>query len=278
MAEVAGLRVSELFGGLEGKHCLVTGGGRGIGRMIAAGLVANGATVYICSRSSQACEEAAAALSGPGRCVSLGAVDLAGGSDACEGLAARLESHLKGEGLHLLVNNSGTSWGEPMGSYPSAAWEKLMAVNVRSVFELTRACLPAMRRSAEASGTAARVINVGSVAGIRPQPWPTYAYDTAKAAVHMLTVKLAGELAGERVTVNALAPGLVPSKMSNQLAQYVPKEALLAGVPLGRPGSAADMAAAVLYLAGKGGEWVTGHVLVVDGGGLAAAGSVQAKL
>lgn len=262
--------------GVAGKHCLVTGGGRGIGLMVAAGLVANGASVYIVSRTAKVCDAVAAALSarGPGTCVSLGGADLSTDA-ACVELASRLKQHTGR--LHVLVNNSGTSWGEPMDKFPDKAWSKVFDLNVKAVFNLTRACLPLLR-AAGSHADPARVVNVGSVAGIRPQAWPTYSYDVSKAAVHHLTTKLAGELAGERVTVNALAPGLVPSKMSDQLAAYASKDQIAASVPLGRVGSAEDMAGAVLYFAGRAGAWTSGVTLVVDGGALAGVSSIKAKL
>lgn len=176
----------------------------------------------------------------------------------------------------MLVNNSGTSWGEPLSSYPDAAWDKVMALNVRACFNTTRAALPLLEAAATAADPS-RVVNVGSIAGITPQAWPTYAYDASKAAVHHLTLKLAGELAPRRITVNAVAPGVVPSKMSDQLTAYATKDEIARSVPLGRVGSAADMAGAVLYLASRAGAWVSGSTLVVDGGALAGGRSLAPR-
>ena len=173
--------------------------------------------------------------------------------------------------MSVLVNNSGVSWGEPMDTYPDAAWDKLWNLNVKSIFTLTRALLPLLD-AGSSPGDPGRVINVGSIAGIAPQPVPTYAYDASKAAVHMLTKKLAGELAdrgadgGHSITVNAIAPGFVPSRMSAQLLTYASEELISSGIPLGRLGSPEDMGGAASYLASRAGAWVTGSVITVDGG------------
>lgn len=171
--------------------------------------VENDAKVYIASRSLKSCERKAQELSaqGPGECVPLEAnLD---SEQGCLALAKELSS--RGDALHVLVNNSGASWGEPMESYPDQAWDKLWNLNVKSIFTLTRACLPLLD-AGSAEADPGRVINIGSIAGLMPQPVPTYAYDASKAAVHMLTKKLAGELAdrradgGHAITVNAIAP------------------------------------------------------------------------
>lgn len=210
-------------------------------------------------------------LQGPGECIPL-AYDLASQA-ACEALATDLSKRI--DALHVLINNAGTTWGEPMASYPEQAWEKVFSLNVKSIFCLTRACLPLLDRASTAEDPA-RVINIGSITGITPQPVPTYAYDASKAAVHLLTRKLAAEFAdrsgsgGTRICVNAIAPGFVPSKMSAQLSTYAPASAIASGIPLGRMGTPEDMAGAAVYLSSRAGAWVTGHVLAVDGGSLGA--------
>ena len=270
------LAASALFD-VSQKHALVTGGGRGIGLMIAAGLVQSGANVYIVSRDSRATSEAAASLSaqGPGSCVALPSADLST-DEGCRAVIDALKQHQLFQGkLHILVNNSGTSWGEPFESYPDKAWDRNFHLNVRAVFNLVRAALPLLQACATKDDPS-RVINVGSIAGIVPQAWPTYAYDTAKAAVHHLTTKLASEFCEKCITVNAIAPGLVPSKMSEQLRSYASDDALVP--PLQRFGAAGDMAGAVIYLSSRAGSWVTGTTLVVDGGALAGRNSLSAKL
>ena len=269
-AMVGALAVERLFG-VRGKTVLVTGGARGIGLMIAAGFVANGARVYIASRDARACETTAKKLTavGPGECFALPA-DL--GSEAgCVALAEALaERETK---LHVLVNNSGTSWGAPMETHSEKGWDKTYALNVKGVFFLTREVLP-MLDKASTKTDPARVINIGSIAGLRPQVFPTFSYDVSKAAVHHLTRKLADELAdrrasgGEAITVNAVAPGYVPSRMSAQLEGYEEAKAISEGLPLRRKGGADDMAGAALFFASAAGAWTTGVILHVDGGHL----------
>ena len=265
---VSDLGVTRLFG-VKGKTILVTGGARGIGLMIAAGFVANGATVYIASRSADACETAARRLTaaGPGTCHAL-AADL-GTETGCAALAAALKS--REQALHVLVNNSGTSWGAPMATHDTKGWDKTYNLNVKGVFFLTRELLPLLD-AASTPTDPARVINIGSVAGIRPQVFPTFSYDVSKAAVHHLTKKLADELSdrrsegGHAITVNAIAPGYVPSRMSAQLEGYEEAKAIEEGLPLRRKGGVGDMAGAALFFASAAGAWITGVVLRVDGG------------
>lgn len=266
------LQVGSLFG-VRDKVVLVTGGATGIGLMIAAGFVANGARVYVASRSLERCDAAAKELdaAGPGRCFAL-SEDLSTES-GCVNLAAQLRA--REDRLHVLVNNSGTSWGAPLETHSEKGWDKVYALNVKGIFFLTRECLPLLD-AGSAPDDPARVINIGSIAGIKPQVFPTFSYDVSKAAVHHLTRKLADELAdrrgkgGHAVTVNAIAPGYVPSRMSAQLAEYEESKAIAeSGIPLRRRGAAGDMAGAALYLASAAGAWVTGVTVPVDGGHLA---------
>ena len=157
------------------------------------------------------------------------------------------------------------------------AWAKVFNLNVKTVFSLTRALLPLLEAAAT-DESPARVVNIGSIVGLHHQPVPTYAYDASKAAVHSLTKKLAGELAERRVTVNAIAPGFVPSRMSNQLLTYASKEALESAIPLGRLGSPEDMAGAAIWLSSRAGAWVTGAVVPVDGGSLTQPFPMTPKL
>jgi NAD(P)-dependent dehydrogenase (short-subunit alcohol dehydrogenase family) len=165
--------------------------------------------------------------------------------------------------LHILVNNAGANWGAPYEEFPDAAWDKVLAINVKGVFHLTRALTPLLEQGAK-PGDPARVVNIGSIDGLRVPPLETYAYSASKAAVHHLTRTLARRLA-PRITVNAVAPGPFESKMmADTLARF--KDAIVAACPLGRIGEPADMAGVVIYLASRAGAYVTGSVLTVDGG------------
>jgi NAD(P)-dependent dehydrogenase (short-subunit alcohol dehydrogenase family) len=251
--------VSDLFS-VAGKVALVTGGSRGVGLMIARALVGSGARVYISSRKAQVCDEVAAELSRSGECVALPA-DLST-EDECLRLAAALRE--REERLHVLVNNAGATWGAPLGEFPASAWDKVLDLNVKAPFFLTRALLP-MLEAAAAPDDPARVIHVGSIDGLRVPPLPTYSYSASKAALHHMTRVLACELGPRNVTVNAVAPGPFESKMmAATLREH--GEAIAAAAPLRRIGRPDDMAGVALYLAGRAGAYVTGAVIPVDGG------------
>jgi len=251
--------VNDLFS-VQGKTAVVTGGSRGIGLMIARGYVEGGARVYISSRKADACEQAAAELSRAGECLALPA-DLSSEQE-CLRLATELGE--REQRVHVLVNNAGATWGAPLEEYPAAAWDKLLDLNLKAPFFLTRALLPLLRAAATADDPA-RVINVGSIDGLRVPPLPTYAYSASKAGVHHLTRVLARELGPQGVTVNAIAPGPFESKMmARTLREF--GEAIVAAAPLGRIGRPDDVVGAALYLAGRAGAYVTGAVIPVDGG------------
>ena len=247
---------------VDHKSVLVTGGTRGIGLMIAQGFVEAGARVLIASRKPEACAEAARRLSQYGRCEAIPAdISTAAGADRlAQEVLARLPK------LDVLVNNAGATWGAPLEAYPESAFDKLWAVNVKAVFRLTTALLPALRAAASADDPA-RVINIGSIDGIRV-PWmEVYAYSATKAAVHMLTRSLAHQLAPEHITVNAIAPGPFESKMmAFALDDPVTRATIEHQVPLGRIGRPDDMAGAAIYLASRAGSYLTGAVIPVDGG------------
>ncbi|MBW2267154.1 MAG: SDR family oxidoreductase [Deltaproteobacteria bacterium] len=243
-----------------GKAVLVTGGSSGIGRMIAQGFVENGARVIISSRKADVCEVVAAELSKLGSCVALPA-DLSTEA-GCIGLARELAE--REPALHVLVNNAGAAWGAPLEEYPDAAWDKVLALNVKSVFHLTRALLPQLEAAASEEDPA-RVINIGSVDGIQVPLLETYAYSSSKAAVHHLTRVLARRLAPKHITVNAIAPGPFESKMMAATLERF-GDALRDTVPLRRIGRPEDMAGVAIFLASQAGAYLTGAVVPVDGG------------
>ncbi|MEH0841907.1 glucose 1-dehydrogenase [Micromonospora sp. CPCC 205711] len=253
--------MTDLFS-VDGKTILVTGGSRGIGLMIARGFVQAGARVIISSRKADVCESVAKELSAEGHCEAIPA-DL--GHDAgAEALAAAVRERT--DRLDVLVNNAGATWGAPLEQYPEAAFDKLWAINVKAVFRLTTALLPALRAAAGADDPA-RVINIGSVDGLRVPFMEVYAYSATKAAVHMLTRTLAHQLAGEHITVNAIAPGPFESRMMAFALDDPASRAAIAGqVPLGRIGRPEDMAGTAIYLASRAGAYLTGAVIPVDGG------------
>ena len=251
--------MKDLFS-VEGKVALVTGGSRGIGLMIARGLVHAGARVYVSSRKVEVCEQVAAELSEHGACAAL-AADVSR-EDECRRLAAELSE--REPRLHVLVNNAGANWGAPLEEYPDAAWDKVLALNVKAVFHLTRALLPRLEAAASAEDPA-RVINVGSIDGIQVPALETYAYSASKAAVHHLTRVLARRLAPKKITVNAIAPGPFESKMMAETLRRF-GDSIAASCPLGRIGTPEDMAGAAIYLASRAGAYLTGAILTVDGG------------
>ncbi|MEM9870752.1 MAG: SDR family NAD(P)-dependent oxidoreductase [Pseudomonadota bacterium] len=250
---------------LEGKVALVTGGATGIGQMAATGLVMAGARVLIASRKGAACVAAAEALNAmdaPGTAEGF-AADL-GNEAGIDALVQEVQG--RSDVLHILMNNSGVTWGAPMGQFPHAAWEKVMNVNVAALFHLTQALLPTLMASATADDPA-RVINVGSVMGDAPLGDGAYSYAASKAAVLHLTKIMAKELAPHHITVNALAPGPFVSKMTAFATADADTRAKVgADVPLGRVGRDEDIAGCVQFLCGIGGAYLTGAVLPVSGG------------
>ena len=251
----------ELFS-VDGKVAVVTGGSRGIGAMIASGLVRAGCRVYITSRKAEACDAKAAELSAFGECFSL-PLNLADPA-AAEDLVQRISE--REQQLHILVNNAGATWGAPLEEYPLDAFDKLWNINVKALFHLTVLSLPLLRAAATPDDPA-RVINIGSIDGLGVPAMETYAYSTTKAGVHMLTRHLAASLAPESITVNAIAPGPFDSKMmAFALDDPKTRAAIAASVPLGRVGDPDDMAGAVIYLSSRAGRYLTGAVIPVDGG------------
>ncbi len=248
----------EMFN-LEGKTAVVTGGTRGIGLMIARGLAKAGARVVVTARKADTGAEAVAELSSLGEAVFI-AADLSKEEASLE-LAAAVEEL---GGAHILVNNAGAAWGAPLAEFPAAGWDKVLDLNLKAPFFVSRAFVPQLERSGTTENPA-RIINIGSIDGMRIPDFNNYSYTASKAAVHMLTRVLAKELGQRHITVNAIAPGPFPSKMMAEL--LVTKEAeFAASSPLGRIGKSEDMEAAAVYLASPGAAWVTGAILPVDGG------------
>jgi NAD(P)-dependent dehydrogenase (short-subunit alcohol dehydrogenase family) len=256
--------IQTLFG-LDGKVALVTGGATGIGRMAAESLVRAGATVLLASRKGEACEVVAAELNALG--ASGKAIGFAGDVGTEEGVDALVAAVKdRTETLDILMNNAGITWGAPMGQFPFKAWDKVMNVNVAGLFDLTQKLLPMLK----ASGTVddpARVVNVGSVMGEREMGDGAYSYSASKAAVIHLSKILAKELAGDAITVNALAPGPFVSRMT-AFATHDEEMRSKVGddVPLKRVGRDEDIAGCMLFLCGSGGAYITGAVVPVSGG------------
>ena len=245
---------------IKGKVALVTGGSRGIGLMIARGFLESGAKVYISSRKKDVCDAVAQQLSKVGECISVPAdISAVAGCKALAGEIAKREAR-----LHILVNNAGAAWGEHLADYPEAGWDKVFNTNVKSVFFLTQALLPMLDKAAKPDDPA-RVINVGSIDGIKVPFLETFAYPPSKAAVHHMTRDLAVKLGGRNITVNAIAPGPFESQMTKWMLDNYQKQ-FEAQCPMRRIGAPADMAGVAIYLASRAGAYVNGVVIPVDGG------------
>ncbi|HEX3909980.1 MAG TPA: SDR family oxidoreductase [Solirubrobacteraceae bacterium] len=247
---------------VSGKTALVTGGSRGIGLMIARGLLQAGARVIVSSRKQADLEAAARELAELGDCVAIPA-DVSEPESVNELAGATRERF--GE-LDILVNNAGANWGAPLEEFPPSAWDRTWHTNVAGVFNLTVALLPALRAAA-AARPPARVINIGSIDALRVPWFENYSYSASKAGVHMLTRHLAQRLAPEQITVNAIAPGPFESKMlAFVLDDPEQREQLETQVPLGRIGRQDDVAGLTLMLASRAGAYLTGTEIPLDGG------------
>jgi NAD(P)-dependent dehydrogenase (short-subunit alcohol dehydrogenase family) len=252
--------MTDLFS-LDGKVAVVTGGGRGIGVMIARGLLQAGASVYLSSRKEAELAAAVTELSPLGRVEAVPA-DL-GTAEGVQALSDALAA--REDAVHALFNNAGANWGAPFDEFPESGFDRVFDVNVKGVFLLTRALVP-MLNAAATEQDPARVVNTGSVDGFHtPEKGRNnFSYAASKAAVHMLTKHLATELA-PRILVNAIAPGLFPSRMTKVLLA-AGEEAVGAALPLGRVGAPDDMAGIAVFLASRASAYVTGTVIPVDGG------------
>jgi 2-deoxy-D-gluconate 3-dehydrogenase len=245
---------------LAGRTALVTGGSRGIGKMIAAGFLAHGAKVYISSRKADQCDAAAAELSrAGGTCISL-PQDVS----TVAGCKALTDAYLAAEDrLDILVNNAGAAWGADFAEFPEHGWDKVMNLNVKSPFFLTQALHPLLAKAATGERPA-KVINIASIDGIRLNPLETYSYHASKAALIYLTRRMAAKLVHDRIVVSAIAPGPFASEMNRAARDHADEVA--ARTPLRRIGTTEDMAGAAIYLASRAGDYVVGDTIAVDGG------------
>ena len=248
---------TQLFS-LKGRTALITGGSRGIGRMIAEGFLAQGARVYISARKAAACDETAKELSAFGHCVSLPA-DVS----TLEGAQALVDAYSKHEGsLDILVNNAGAAWGAPYEEFPESGWDKVVDLNLKTPFFLTKALTPMLKKAA--TDHLAKVINIASIDGISVNPQETYSYAASKAGLIQLTRRMALRLAQDRIAVSAIAPGAFASDMNKDARDH--GDEVKGRIPAGRIGTPEDMAGAAIYLASRAGDYVMGSTLVVDGG------------
>ncbi len=250
--------LTDLFS-LQGRTALVTGGSRGIGRMIAEGFLAQGARVYISSRKAEVCFKTAEELSSSGECIAL-PQDVST-VEGCRALAAAFAE--RESKLDILVNNAGAAWGAPFDEFPESGWDKVMDLNVKSPFFLTQALIAPLRAAASAERPA-KVIHVASIDGLRPNPMETYSYHASKAGLVHLTRRMAARLVGDNICVNAIAPGAFASEMNRAARDQA--EAVAQRIPSGRIGRDEDMQGVAVYLASRAGDYVVGSTIAVDGG------------
>ena len=259
---------------LDGRVALVTGGSRNIGAWIAEGFIAQGAKVYISSRKADVCDATAARLvkAYGGTCIALPA-DLSQMSGV-ESLASRL-AELEPR-LDILINNAGAAWGAPLETFPEVGWDKVMDTNVKAVFFLTQKLLPQLRAAA-AAGEPARVINIGSIDGLKSAVFDTFSYGASKAALHHLTRFMAAHLTKEHILFNAIAPGPFPTWMLSTGVGHGGKtdgvdwSSISERNPSGRVGTPQDIAGLAIFLCSRAGEYVVGQTIASDGGVVAAA-------
>ena len=257
---------------IEGKVALVTGGSRGIGEMIAAGFLANGAKVYISSRKAEVCEATAQRLQDEfgGTCISVPA-DLSN----LDGITALSNTISQQDSLDILVNNAGASWGEPIDEYSEKGWDKVMDTNVKGVFFLTQKLLPLLRKSGTAEDPS-RVINIGSIDGIKTGLFDAFSYGPSKAALHHLTRVLAASLVRENIIVNAIAPGPFPTWMLSTGVGGggdidIDWSEVGNSNPRGRVGTPEDIAGLAIFLSSRAGAYTVGQTITCDGGVVASS-------
>ncbi len=254
--------MNDLFS-LSGRVALITGGSRGIGRMMAEGFLRAGAArVYITARKAGACDETAQALNAlgcGGTCIAMPA-DVSTVDGARELATALAQQEVA---LDILVNNAGAAWGEAFETFPEKGWDKVMDLNVKTPFFLTQA-LHGLLSKAAGNGRAAKVINVASIDGISVNPWETYSYAASKAGLIHLTKRMALRLVKDNIVVSGIAPGAFPSEMNKEARDH--GEEVARHIPSGRIGVPDDMAGIAVYLASRAGDYVVGQTIAVDGG------------
>jgi NAD(P)-dependent dehydrogenase (short-subunit alcohol dehydrogenase family) len=253
------MKIEDLFS-VRGKLAVITGGSRGIGEMIARAYIENGARVIITARNAAVCDGLAAELSKIGECISIPA-DLSRMAEI-ERFAAAVAA--REPRVDILVNNAGASWGAPFDDFPESGWDKVMDLNVKSIFFLTQKLVKLL----EAAGSPqdyARVINIGSIDGQHVSDLETYSYAASKAGVLHMTKMMAKFLAGRHIACNAIAPGFFPSKMTAAIPADFSK-AMQAETPMQRWGNADDMGGVALFLASRASGFLCGSVVTVDGG------------
>lgn len=247
---------------VSGKVAVVTGGSSGIGAMMARGLIENGARVYITARKVERLEAMAKELSQYGECIAVPAdlSNIEGIEDLVSAVSAK-EDH-----VDILINNAGANWAAPVENFPEAGWDKVMDINIKSIFFATQKFLPLLKAAGDAEDPA-RVINIASINGIRNSGMPTYAYSASKSGVIHLTEHLATDLSPYHINVNAIAPGFFPSNMTKQIVENEEMTKMaISQIPRGRAGTPEDIAGTALYLSSRASAWVIGHTIVLDGG------------
>ncbi|WP_379548198.1 glucose 1-dehydrogenase [Qipengyuania sp. DSG2-2] len=252
---------------VSGKIAVVSGGSSGIGAMMAQGLLENGAKVYITARKVDRLNAKADEMSQFGECIAIpGDMSSVEGIEALVAAIGEHESH-----VDILINNAGANWFAPLEGFQEKGWDKVMDINIKSIFFATQKFLPLLK----AAGTAeapARVINIASINGIRNSGMPTYAYSASKSGVIHLTEHLGADLAPSHINVNAIAPGLFPSDMTKELVESEGMtKAAISRIPRGRMGAPGDIAGTAIFLSSPASAWITGQTIVLDGGMIATA-------
>ena len=246
---------------VQGKVAIVTGGSSGIGAMMAKGLLEGGAKVYITARKAERLMTKAEELSQYGECIGIpGDMSTLAGIEAFVKAVSDKEDH-----IDILINNAGANWIAPIDGFPEKGWDKVMDINVKSMFFMTQKCLPLLSKGTAADP--ARVILISSIHGLTNPGMPAYAYSASKAACAHLTRHLATDLAGRKINVNGIAPGLFPTNMTKDITENEQMQKMaISQIPRGRAGEPDDIAGTALYLCSRAGAWTCGHIIVLDGG------------